>query len=60
LQLVSAAQVIGRRVHDARLVAVMITHSVTHLLTFNRDDFRQFSMITVVTPADVLASPSDS
>ena len=56
LQLVSTYRVIGRRVHDARLVAAMLTHGVTHLLTFNRDDFRQFAMITVVTPMDLLAS----
>jgi len=56
LQLVSAYRVIGRRVHDARLVAAMLTHGVTHLLTFNREDFRQFAMITVVTPTDLLAS----
>lgn len=60
LQLVSAYQVIGRRVHDARLVASMLTHDVTHLLTFNRDDFRQFAMITVVTPTDLLASAEQS
>jgi hypothetical protein len=59
-QLVSAYRVIGRRVHDARLVAAMLTHGVTHLLTFNRDDFRQFAMITVVTPTDLLASPEVS
>jgi len=27
------------------------------MLTFNHDDFRQFAMITVVTPTDLLASP---
>lgn len=58
LPLVSSGKVTGRRVHDARLVAVMLAYGVTHLLTFNRDDFRQFSMITVVTPADVLTPPS--
>jgi predicted nucleic acid-binding protein len=57
LSLVTASQVIGRRVHDARLVAVMLTHGITHLLTFNHQDFRQFPMITVVTPGDLLASP---
>jgi predicted nucleic acid-binding protein len=60
LQLVSAYRVIGRRVYDARLVAAMLTRGVTHLLTFNRDDFRQFAMITVVTPTDLLASPEES
>ena len=53
LHLVSTYRVIGRRVHDARIVAAMIVHGVTHLLTFNRDDFRQFPMIVVVTPNDL-------
>ena len=56
VSLVTAAQVIGRRVHDARLVAVMLTHGITHLLTFNHHDFRQFPMITVITPGDVLVT----
>jgi predicted nucleic acid-binding protein len=60
LQLVSAYRVSGRRVHDARLVAVMLAHGITHLLTFNQDDFRHFEMITVVTPMDVLAATEES
>jgi hypothetical protein len=27
--------IIGKRVHDARLVAVCHVHAVTHMLTFN-------------------------
>jgi len=60
LQLVSTYRVIGRRVHDARLVAMMLTHGVTHLLTFNRDDFRPFNMITVVAPVDLLTSSQET
>src|SRR3974390_1892107 len=33
--LVCGLGVIGKRVHDARLVAVCHVHAVTHLLTFN-------------------------
>src|SRR5947209_4498506 len=33
--LVGALGVIGKQVHDARLVAVCHVHSVTHVLTFN-------------------------
>lgn len=57
LQLVSTYRVVGRRVHDARLVAAMLVHGITHLLTFNRDDFRHFAMITVITPPELLAAP---
>ena len=53
LQLVSVEGVSGRQVHDARLVAVMAAHGVTHLLTFNVEDFRRYSSITVVHPMDV-------
>jgi predicted nucleic acid-binding protein len=37
--LVGAFGVIGKRVHDARLVAVCHVHAVTHLLTLNVSDF---------------------
>src|SRR5262245_25739489 len=33
--LVGGLAIIGKRVHDARLVAVCHVHAVTHLLTFN-------------------------
>jgi predicted nucleic acid-binding protein len=33
--LVTALGVVGKQVHDARLVAVCHVHGVTHLLTFN-------------------------
>jgi predicted nucleic acid-binding protein len=42
--------VIGKQVHDAHLVAAMLAHSVTHLLTFNNADFKRYSEITVVNP----------
>jgi predicted nucleic acid-binding protein len=51
--LVSRHQVKGKEAHDARIVAAMLTHKVTHLLTFNTDDFRHYSQITAVNPRDV-------
>ena len=55
--LVNALSVIGKQVHDARLVAVCHTHAVTHLLTFNTQDFTRFAAyepgVTVVDPAGV-------
>lgn len=53
LQLVTQYQLQGKRVHDARLVAVMLAYNVTHLLTFNPDDFRRIEEITVVSPESV-------
>ena len=38
----------GRPVHDARLVAVMLTYGITHILTRNGADFRRYKEITVV------------
>jgi predicted nucleic acid-binding protein len=51
--LVDAYDVRGRQVYDTRLVAVMLTHGVTHLLTLDPKDFRRFSEITVVEPHQV-------
>src|SRR5215218_1494630 len=39
-KLVSAAGVSGVKVHDARLAAVMLANGLTHVLTFNADDFK--------------------
>jgi predicted nucleic acid-binding protein len=52
-QLVVKHQVLGKQVYDARLVAAMKVHNVTHLLTFNTDDFKRYDGITVVDPTDV-------
>lgn len=46
--LVLQHQVIGKQAHDARLVAAMKVHNLTHLLTFNDSDFKRFTEITVV------------
>ena len=51
----------GKQVHDTRIVAVMLTYNVTHLLTFNVPDFLRFQAlppglgigITVVHPQNV-------
>jgi predicted nucleic acid-binding protein len=36
-------RVSGVQVHDARLVAAMKTHGVTHILTFNVVDFQRYA-----------------
>jgi predicted nucleic acid-binding protein len=51
--LVDTYSVVGRQVYDARLVAVMQSSGLTHLLTLNGPHFRQFPGITVVAPNDV-------
>lgn len=55
--LVGALGVIGKQVHDARLVAVCHVHGVTHLLTFNVAHFVRMAGfgpgLVVVDPASV-------
>lgn len=43
----------GKLAHDARLVAAMLRHGVTKLLTFNVADFAQFASIEVFTPGEI-------
>jgi predicted nucleic acid-binding protein len=41
----------GRQVHDANVVATMLAHGESRLLTFNESDFLRFStVIEVLTP----------
>jgi len=54
-QLVATQNIVGKRAHDARIVAAMLTHGVTHLLTFNTQDFIQVPGITVAAPQSVIA-----
>jgi predicted nucleic acid-binding protein len=58
LRLVGTHAVSGVNAHDARLVAAMKIHGVSHLLTFNTDDFKRYhgSEIAVTTPAEVFSS----
>ena len=55
--IVLALGVIGKQVHDARLVAVCHTHGVSHMLTFNVAHFVRLSGfgpgVVVVDPATV-------
>lgn len=51
--LVTTHQVIGKSAHDARLVAAMTVHGLTHILTFNTADFARYPGITALDPAVV-------
>jgi predicted nucleic acid-binding protein len=54
---VAALGVVGKQVHDARLIAVCHVHAVTHVLTFNVAHFVRMSGvgpgIVVIDPATV-------
>lgn len=51
--LVLRYQVMGKQTHDTRLVAAMIVHQMSDLLTFNINDFKRFSEIQVVEPLSI-------
>jgi predicted nucleic acid-binding protein len=57
-RLVAVHQVVGKNAHDARLVAAMVVHGITHVLTFNPGHFTRFPGIVVLEPALLLAPPS--
>ena len=52
-RLVMTYGVRGVNVHDARLVAAMLIHGLTHILTFNTSDFTRYTEITTVHPTEV-------
>jgi predicted nucleic acid-binding protein len=55
--IVGALAVVGKQVHDARLIAVCHVHRVTHLLTFNVSHFTRLASfgpgVVVVDPGSV-------
>jgi predicted nucleic acid-binding protein len=51
--LVTANQVRGVQVHDARLAAVMQAHGLTHILTLNQPDFLRYTKIEAVHPSQL-------
>ena len=54
-EIVNKFGVSGKPSHDARIVAAMLTHGITHILTFNGADFRRYAPlgIVIVDPAQV-------
>jgi predicted nucleic acid-binding protein len=51
-RLVRQYEVAGKRIHDANIVAVMGTKEISHLATYNRQDFAQFDAITLLSPPE--------
>lgn len=52
--LVRVYRVTGKNVHDARLVAAMERHALTHLLTLDETDFVRYAGITALSPSAML------
>jgi predicted nucleic acid-binding protein len=55
-RLVVAHCVRGKPAHDARLIAAMEKHGLSHLLTFDSSDFPRYGSVQVIDPAQVAAS----
>jgi len=49
-RIVMQHSVLGVQVHDARLVAAMLVHRVSHILTLNVPDFTRYSGIVAAHP----------
>ena len=52
--LVESAEVIGKQVHDARLVAVCHVYKITHLLTYN---VAHFTRLAAFNPGLIVVDP---
>lgn len=52
---VTQHSVAGKQAHDARIAAAMKAHGITHLLTFNGNDFKRYQEITAVAPKDFIS-----
>ncbi len=57
-RLVTAYQVSGKNAHDARLVAVMAIHGISHILTFNLAHFARHPNLRALDPASVITPPA--
>ena len=53
LSLVTDLKISGKRVHDIRLLALILEHGATHILTLNSKDFPAVAGITIVEPSEV-------
>ena len=60
LDLVTQNEIKGKRTHDARVVALMRSAKISHILTLNPGDFSGVSDITVVKPQDIVASAQEA
>lgn len=59
LELVRNLPVHGKRVHDARLAAVLGVYAIDHLITFNTTDFTVFPSLSLINPRGLVAATGD-
>ncbi len=55
LQLLDTIPLAGKQVHDANIVATMLTYQIDQLVTHNVDDFKRFNTLITILP---LAPPT--
>ena len=55
LRLVTVNRVVGKQVHDTRLIAIVNMHHVDRLLTFNTGDFKVYGQIAV-SPNEIVGT----
>jgi predicted nucleic acid-binding protein len=53
-QLVNDHNIKGKRTHDIRILAVMKAYAISHILTFNPNDFIPIDGITIVHPQEIM------
>ncbi len=53
-QIVQRLAIIGKQVHDARLVAICQVHGLSHVLTFNSGHFQR---LATATPGLIIVEP---
>jgi predicted nucleic acid-binding protein len=54
LDIVSTHKILGKRTHDARIAALMITAAINHILTLNPSDFANIPNITIAHPQNII------
>jgi predicted nucleic acid-binding protein len=55
LDIVSTYKILGKRTHDARIAALMISSAISHILTLNPGDFSNIPDISVVHPQNIVS-----
>ncbi|MTJ07561.1 type II toxin-antitoxin system VapC family toxin [Anabaena sp. UHCC 0204] len=53
LNLVTTYNISGKRTHDIHILAVMLAHNISHILTLNPKDFIAVPEITIIHPENI-------
>ena len=56
LDLIRQGPIGGKQIHDANIVATMLTYNIPNLLTNNVEEFKRFSHLITVLPLDASIS----